>query len=794
MERIAIACIVSCLAMMYLPFAWIFLTAFWGVFFTVASLLALWLIRKKNQWGGVIISIIFSCCWCLFLIQQLITQAQYVQTLPKKQRAQIMIEKVLHQRDYQTAIALLKFSDQDENYRFYLSWQTPQPLAAGQSWLGEVTLKPLASRANFGGFQRQKWLYANHIVGYAVVKNAVLVADHPDLRERLLRHNLDLWQQQPQSELFLALGFGDKRFLSQDTLQLFQQTGTAHLIAISGLHIGLVMLLGVALARSVQYFLPAHRITPFLPLLFGGMCAFLYSYLADFSIPTVRAIIALIFLLWLRFFRGYLNWWQCYVRCIAIFVLLDPLILLSDSFWLSALAVLCLLIWNHLFPLSVCSVRGKKLHQFGKITYYILALIHLQIGLFLLFTPITLFFFSGFNFFNLWINLWIVPIFSFVLIPLILFSILTFDYFHSWALCQFIAQQCVEGLKIFKTGWHPVSELENLWISFIFLGLCLLWGMFCIRYAKYQRTKTDEHHWLPTSTLFRLEVSALVERTDFQTILKIIGMILGIMLWQLGFYYYQQYRTLWTLEMLDVGQGMSILIRQNGKGVLYDTAASWRGGSMAELEIIPYLQRQGIELEAIIISHDDNDHSGGAEMLLRYFPNATLITSSEKTYAGKTPEPCYQGVQWRWRDLDWQVIAPYKVEKTAKNHQSCVMLINDGKHNVLLTGDLDKTAELQYLEHFPTIDILQVAHHGSRTSTSTTFLQKTAPKIALISAGIGNQWHFPHQDIISRLRQFQVDTLVTATVGQIRLRFTKQGNIEVETARTLLQPWFKQLL
>ena len=74
------------------------------------------------------------------------------------------------------------------------------------------------------------------------------------------------------------------------------------------------------------------------------------------------------------------------------------------------------------------------------------------------------------------------------------------------------------------------------------------------------------------------------------------------------------------------------------------------------------------------------------------------------------------------------------------------------------------------------------------------FLQKTAPKIALISAGIGNQWHFPHQDIISRLRQFQVDTLVTATVGQIRLRFTKQGNIEVETARTLLQPWFKQLL
>ena len=128
MERIAIACIVSCLAMMYLPFAWIFLTAFWGVFFTVASLLALWLIRKKNQWGGVIISIIFSCCWCLFLIQQLITQAQYVQTLPKKQRAQIMIEKVLHQRDYQTAIALLKFSDEDENYRFYLSWQTPQRL------------------------------------------------------------------------------------------------------------------------------------------------------------------------------------------------------------------------------------------------------------------------------------------------------------------------------------------------------------------------------------------------------------------------------------------------------------------------------------------------------------------------------------------------------------------------------------------------------------------------------------------------------------------------------------------
>ncbi|OBX00204.1 DNA internalization-related competence protein ComEC/Rec2 [Gallibacterium genomosp. 1] len=794
MERIAIACIVSCLVMMYLPFEWIFLTKFWGIFFAITSSLTVLLIRKKSQWSNVIIAIIFSCCWCLFLIQQLITQAQYLHTLPKKQRAEILIEKVLHQRDYQTAIASLKFSHKDEKYRFYLSWQTPQQIAAGQSWQGEVTLKPLASRVNFGGFQRQKWLYANHIVGYAVIKKAVFIADNPDLRERLLRHNLDLWQQQPQSELFLALGFGDKRLLNKEMLQLFQQTGTAHLIAISGLHIGLVMLLGVALARCVQYLLPTHRITPFFPLLFGGICALLYSYLADFSIPTVRAIIALIFLLWLRFFRGHLNWWQCYVRCITIFVLLDPFILLSDSFWLSALAVLCLLIWNHLFPLSIWSIRGKKPHQFGKIVYYIFTLIHLQIGLSLLFTPITIFFFSGFNFFNLWINLWIVPIFSFVLIPLILFSILTFNYFHSWTLCQFIAQQCVEGLKIFKIGWHPISEVENLWISLVFLGLCLIWGMFCIHYAKYQRTKADEHHWLPAPTLLRLDVSALVDRTDFQTILKIIGMILGIMLWQLGFYYYQQYRTLWTLEMLDVGQGMSILIQQNGKGVLYDTAASWRGGSMAELEIIPYLQRRGIVLETIILSHDDNDHSGGAETLLNYYPNATLITSSKKTYAERIPLPCYKGIQWYWQDLNWQVIAPYKIEKTAKNHQSCVILLNDGEHNVLLTGDLDKTAELLYLADFPMIDILQVAHHGSRTSTSTAFLQKTQPKIALISAGIGNQWHFPHQEIISRLQQFQVDTLVTATVGQILLRFTKHGEIEVETARTFLQPWFKQLL
>ncbi len=138
----------------------------------------------------------------------------------------------------------------------------------------------------------------------------------------------------------------------------------------------------------------------------------------------------------------------------------------------------------------------------------------------------------------------------------------------------------------------------------------------------------------------------------------------------------------WQVDTLDVGQGLATLIVKNGKGILYDTGSSWRGGSMAELEILPYLQREGIVLEKLILSHDDNDHAGGASTILKAYPNVELITPSRKNYGENYRTFCTAGRDWHWQGLHFQILSPHNVVTPADNPHSCVILVDDGKHSV----------------------------------------------------------------------------------------------------------------
>ncbi|OBW92413.1 competence protein [Gallibacterium salpingitidis] len=796
MERSCLLCFITSLIILYLPFSWLvsvwLLVAFY-VLLLIGVVAIVW--RKFLSIGKTMLVIALTGLWCIATTTTLIKQNQMLHTLVgSSQSAKIQIEKVLHQGEYQTAIALLQFAPTQPNYRVYITWQADATLQAGQVWQGEITIKPIAARLNEGGFQRQKWLYANRIVGNANVKQAKLIADKPQLRGYLLRFAEQKLQGQSSVGLLLALGFGEKAYLSHSLLQLFQQTGTAHLIAISGLHIGLMMLLGLLLGRSLQYLLPTHWITPTFPLICGGILALSYSYLADFSVPTIRAITALALLLLLRFCRCYLNWWQLYLRTITILIVCDPLMLLSDSFWLSATAVFSLLVWHTLLPLSAWQWRGKPLSQLGKGRYYLLTLLHLQIGLTFLFTPIVLLFFDGFNLQSLLINLWIVPLFSFLLIPCILFSIFTFDLLHSWQWCAYLAENSIKWLSYFQDSWRDVTIREGQWLTI----LGLLFGLLLSCYALYlqRQLPTNNHNQL----VAQLQVKKLTFHADLLASPKILQRaIIGfaiVLMWQialLSYGYYQQWRTLWTLEMLDVGQGLAILLRQNDQGVLYDSGAAWSGGSMAELEILPYLRRQGVRLESLILSHNDNDHSGGAETLLRAYPNAQLFTSSQVMYAEKAPLACVQGKTWQWQRLRFTVLAPTAIVPIARNQHSCVLLIDDGNYRVLLTGDLDRSNELRYLANFPTVDILQVAHHGSKSSSSETFLSKVQAKVALISSGLANRWHFPHQEVLRRLAAQQMQIANTGWDGQIIIRFMRDGTYQIEKQRTALTIWFNQL-
>ena len=195
----------------------------------------------------------------------------------------------------------------------------------------------------------------------------------------------------------------------------------------------------------------------------------------------------------------------------------------------------------------------------------------------------------------------------------------------------------------------------------------------------------------------------------------------------------------------------------------------------------------------MILSHDDNDHAGGSKAILQAYPTLKLISSSMKNYGEIDRTFCQKDLTWTWQGLDFKVLSPSTVVERADNVHSCVVLVSDGTYRLLLTGDADSATERQFARDLGKIEVLQVGHHGSKTSTSDFLLQRIRPRIALISSGRYNPWHFPHPTVVERLQRYQSAVENTAVSGQVRLTFNRDG-IAVERARSDFSPWYRRLV
>jgi len=246
----------------------------------------------------------------------------------------------------------------------------------------------------------------------------------------------------------------------------------------------------------------------------------------------------------------------------------------------------------------------------------------------------------------------------------------------------------------------------------------------------------------------------------------------------------------WQLVVFDVGQGLSVLIQQDNKAILYDTGASYASGfNMIEAVVLPYLQHADIkQLDKVIISHSDNDHAGGLAVLQQSIPINELIYNMKKNKSGRV---CIQGGTFDWQGLSLETLWPEKAI-SKENDDSCVLLISDGKSKVLLTGDISKKVEAKLITKYPQLhaDVLVVPHHGSKTSSSSAFISHLNPKFAIVSAGFLNRWHMPVSEVTNRYQNNNVLLLNSAESGQIIFNFSDEG-ISKQTYRDDLWPfWF----
>jgi len=247
------------------------------------------------------------------------------------------------------------------------------------------------------------------------------------------------------------------------------------------------------------------------------------------------------------------------------------------------------------------------------------------------------------------------------------------------------------------------------------------------------------------------------------------------------------------VAIIDVGQGLSVLVQQGRRALLYDTGDAYPGGyNLADAVIVPFLRYRGIEaLDFLVVSHKDRDHSANWQRLGRALPIGHLVSSAPLS---PRTEICRRGQAWQWGGVGLQVLWPERPGNGERNEDSCVLQISDGRHRLLLTGDLQGSAEASLVRQAGTTlssELLDSPHHGSRTSSSPAFIQAVKPQLVVHSAGQGNRWHFPHAAVLARYSAAQAAQWQTDRDGLVEVVMRPEG-FKVEGYRQR-QPWYRRL-
>ena len=630
--------------------------------------------------------------------------------------------------------------------RLALSWygawnerpgESAPTVAPGERWQLGVRLKRPHGNANPHGFDVEAWLLESNLraTGYvrADAANRRLDAfagrlgDHVERARAAVRQRVHaVLPDAPYAGVLVALAIGDQRAITEAQWLVFARTGVTHLVSISGLHVTVFATLAAVLAAAVAR--RSATLTTRLParsaaLLLGVVAAAGYVALAGAQVPAQRTLLMLIVVavgLWISRPAGVALVWLWALVAVLAF---DPWAVLAAGFWLSFGAVGLLLYAGHgritVPPATTSTTRAGDLLRAAARAQFVVT-----VGM----IPATLVLFQQVSLLSPLANAIAIPVITFAVVPLAL-----------------------AGIAI------PVDLLWQAAHAILARQMALLEGMAALPGAAW------EQHAPPWWAL----PAALVGVGWLLAPRGIPARSLGLV-WLLPLFLVRPPPPLpgaFRMTVLDVGQGLAVAVETATRALVYDTGPRYSDTADAGARIVaPYLRAAGTaRLDALIVSHQDVDHSGGTASLLRTVPVARLSTSVPPDARAGWPVAatahtrCEAGQRWVWDGVAFSVLHPppsaYADPAARSNDLSCVLRIDSAHGSALLPGDIEAVSEAALVASLGrglAADVLVVPHHGSRTSSTPAFVAAVDPQVAIFTPGYRNRFGHPRPEVVAR--------------------------------------------
>lgn len=698
---------------------------------------------------GILLGILFSAS-CRFFDQKDILSPSFFAkpAIISGKIVSIPEKKSEHQKEVTSFIfSITKINNlaihQKAALRFYGNDYHFQP---GDTWQFSAKIKPAHQNKNFDIFLNNNFYQINHIkyVGYISKSPQNILKSKAPWKNPILFLRYKIHEKIEKSSIknkgiLTAITIGSYSDMDKSDFDLLRKTGTVHLVAIAGLHIGFLISLIYALANFFfRLFGSNSRQTrQSFALKISAIFGFLYATISGFSLPAIRVSIMSALFLYSYFRKKNYSIYLLFWTTMLLTLLLNPYVALSIGFYLSFTSVFFLIFAFH----NRYKINFKPRTNFF---YRIFSFFKIQLIITSSIFPFLIYYFQSFEISSIIANLFVIPLFGYLILPLGLLGV-----FLSF-INQFLSHIALFGFDYLTMKLMKILAFFNLLefhlaVSNMLLVFLYLLGLFFL--------------FLPAGAPFKKNALFLMLPVFF-------------------FNEYDVPQNTATFNLFNVGQGLASIFITKNFVTIYDTGGKSENFDAGENIIARFLRNHKIKtINLLVVSHGDNDHIGGADYLLKNFRVKKVLTSVPEKftqYSRTIVQKCTDRIHFISPDGVFYVfLHPQENSSFLGNNASCVLKISTPEISFLLTGDIEKEAEREILKkHEKELKstILISPHHGSDTSSTDKFIEKVAPRIVLIPNGFMNKFHFPKAKVLETYQKYHAKIYSTANDGAISLK------------------------